>query len=58
MNEKKLLLKKINSLSKEEKDFIKLMNNYVLLLCIRKEYDSIKELNEIIKIQNKRRDNT
>lgn len=54
MTDKKLLLKKIRSLSKEEKDFINLMNNYALSLCLGKKQREINELCEIIKIQNER----
>lgn len=54
MNDKKLLLKKIKSLSKQEKDFIKLMNNYALSLCLGKKEREINELCEIIRIQNER----
>lgn len=54
MSDKKLLLKKIKSLSNQEKDFIKLMNNYALSLCLAKKEREINELCEIIKIQNER----
>lgn len=42
-------------LGKEEKDFIKQISNYALLLCMRKEYNSINELSNLIKLQNERR---
>lgn len=54
MSDKKILLKKIKTLSQKEKDFINLMNNYALSLCLGKKQQEINELCEIIKIQNER----
>ena len=54
MSDKKKLLKQVKSLTKEEKDFINLMNNYALGLCLGKKQREINELCEIIKIQNER----
>lgn len=53
--ENKILLKKIKSFNEEQKEFIKLMNNYAIGLCISNDSRSINELCEIIKCQNERR---
>lgn len=49
-------MKKIK-LTKEQKEFIKSMNNYAILLCINNEIQSINELCQVIKYQNERREN-
>lgn len=47
---------KKNKLSKEQKDFIKSMYNYAILLCFTNDTQSINELCQVIKYQNERRE--
>ena len=44
----------IKSLTEQDKQFIKLMNNYAIGLCITKNQLYINELCEVIKNQNER----
>lgn len=49
------LKRQLKKLTPEHKEFIRLMNNYAVALCVSNDAQSINELCEIIKYQNERR---